>query len=194
MRGLDRLSAVAGLLAGVLCACACAGNPAPRGWLAAPRVAQRQAYGGWIELRCGASECGRGELIAVDEDRVIVLGPAGTESVRTAAVTRATLAAYRTQTGAAAAWGTLGTISTISHGGFLILTVPFMWLPVSIGAAAEESRAALVRFPGERWPAFRPYARFPQGLPPGLDLAGLRLPPSADAGGGWQQAAPHARQ
>jgi hypothetical protein len=153
----------------------CASNPAPKGWLPPAVKAQEQAYGGWISLSCKNAEAVthvEGELIAITDDRVYVLADSGLVDVPHESVAKATLAAYATGDGQLAGWSALGTLSTLSHGAYLILTAP-MWIIAGIMAAAGESRAALLHYPEKPLASFRAYARFPQGLPAGFEASAL---------------------
>lgn len=122
-------------------------------------------------------------MIAVSADRIYVLTVSGLVDVPQASVTRAQLDAYRTAQGAIAGWFILGLLSTASHGGYLLLSVP-MWLIGGGVALSAESHAALISYPKKPFAAFRPYARFPQGLPADLErtelgeLRGLRREPA----------------
>ena len=165
------------LLAALLAAslAGCATNPAPPGWLPPAAKAQAQAYGGWISLNCKKGEAVthvEGELIAVTDDRVFVLADSGLVEVRHESVAKATLAAYATGEGALAGWSALGTVSTLSHGLYLLITAP-MWIIAGIMAAGGESGAGLLRYPQKPLASFRLYARFPQGLPKGLEASAL---------------------
>jgi hypothetical protein len=70
-----------------------------------------------------------------------------------------------------ATWTALGVMSTFSHGVFLVLTAP-VWAGVGAYATSVYTRAPLVMTLSVE--ALRPYARFPQGIPPGLDRGTLR--------------------
>jgi len=154
---------------------ACVTSPAPKGWLPLAAKAQAQANGGWISLTCKKTEsCGRidGELIAVGDERMWVLTASGLVDVSRESVANATLATYATGAGQIAGWSALGALSTLSHGAFLIFSAP-VWILGGFAATNSETRAGLVRYPQKPLASFRPYARFPQGLPEGLDPAAL---------------------
>lgn len=166
------------VLALALAAAACASNPAPHGWLPNAKEAQRSASGAWISVRCEKREPVdrvAGELIALDAERVYILTDAGLVTVPSASVKQGTLAAYETDAGGLAAWGALGSASTLSHGHFLIFTAP-TWILATAATTQTESRAAQVRYPEKPFASFRPYARFPQGLPPGFEPSVLGRP------------------
>ena len=150
----------------------CAGNVAPRAWRPTAAVAQRSVRGGWITIEAvkgsGAKSSGgplaKGELIAIDETAFHVLSTTGLQSVPRASVGRITLVGYGNRAGTLAVWAVAGGISSLSHGGFLLLTAP-MWAIAGIAAAHTEGHAGIVHDDE----LARRFARFPQGLPPGFD-------------------------
>ena len=160
---------------GIAIACtACAHNTAPAGWLPKPTEAQTAAYGGWIELTYLGSEERHtdGELIAVSAESVWVLSGNEGLAIPTAGVKRGKLTAYAAQKGGLTLWTVVGTLSTISNGAFLIFTAP-MWIIGGSLAVGGESRAPQRKSPSLAWVELAPFARFPQGLPPGIELTTL---------------------
>lgn len=160
---------------GVAVACqGCASNTAPGGWLPKPAEAQSSAYGGWIELTHDQPERRTdGELIAVSADSVWVLSGSQGFVIPTARVKKGKLTAYAAQQGGLSTWVVLGTISTLSNGAFLLFTAP-MWLiggPLAVGG---ESHAPERKHPPLSWLELAPFARFPQGLPQGIELTTLQ--------------------
>ena len=160
-------------------AAACAGNPAPRGWLAPARDAVSDPYGAWVELElpsAGKQVPSGGELIAVASDSVFVLTQDATfYAIARADVTRARVAYYDSQYGQLAAWTTIGSLATLSHGFLLVFSLP-VWAIGGSVTTGGQSRAPLVDV-GENkhsWDAVTKYARFPQGLPTELDRERLR--------------------
>lgn len=161
------------IVAAVLWLPGCAGNPVPREWRQPATVAQRSPRGGWIHIdtlkasdgRSQASPPVEGELIAIDQS-IHVLTAAGLQSVPMASVRRVTLVGYGTRAGALAGWAVGGGISTLSHGAFLIFTAP-MWAITGVVAARAEAGAGVLH------EVARSFARFPQGLPSGVDPESL---------------------
>jgi hypothetical protein len=171
----DRFARWASFAAITACG-ACVGNSAPKDWLPRPVEAQTAAYGGWIEL--AYQESGRkgnmdGELIAVSADSVWVLNGNRGLVIPTSTVTAGKLTAYAAQTGPLQLWTAVGTLSTISNGAFLLLTAP-MWLIGGSVATGAESRAAQRQGAPLTWVELAPFARFPQGMPDGIELNGLQ--------------------
>lgn len=165
------------LLAGV--ADGCATNTAPRNFLPAPAASQRTAYGGWIEVTRGDArhpERSAGELLAIQHDSVYLLSGRGPEVYAQSDVTSAKLTAYDSESGLLATWTLIGTLSTISHGWLLVLSAP-VWIIAGSVTTAHQSHQPEFLFPTAAWEDLRAYARFPQGLPPGLDLATVRGKP-----------------
>lgn len=165
-------------LVSLLLVAACATNPAPEGFLPSPGEAGRDVYGGWIEVTrsvAGHEDEVAGELIAASADTAWILPDTGRGAivVATAAVTHGRLARYTSSAGAVAGFAALGTASTLSNGYILIFTAP-AWIITGLVASAHESRAPLKDMPPVRWADLAAFARFPAGLPPGIDLAEIR--------------------
>lgn len=115
-----------------------------------------------------------GELIAVTPDSLWVLSPGGGDIVALPDLVGGQMVGWNSQYGNVGAAAILGTLSTISNGWFLFLTAP-MWVVGGSLAAASQSRHPIIRALPPRWMELRRFARFPQGLPPGIDFRELRL-------------------
>ncbi len=186
-----RATRVGGVVGAIALFAACVSNPAPSGWLPPAEDVATEAFGGWITVDTAAqAQRGgyaaasaapgaeiAGELIAVHADSVFVLSESTLVAVPRARVRGATLFAYDAHWGEVATWGFLGTLSAISNGWYFLLTGP-TWIITSAIAAGSRSRAPMVSLadPGG-WERLRMYARFPQGLPAGLDRPSLRPRP-----------------
>jgi hypothetical protein len=161
----------------------CASSRAPSGWLDRPEDLTRSAYGGWVTIepaRDRRSAPVEGELLAVGTESVYVMGARGFEAVSRAEMRSARLEVYRAQTGSAAGMAALGTIVSLSHGIGFIVSGPVWILCGSITAGAV-SREPLHDVSGTTWEGVSKYARFPAGLPPGIDRDAL-LPKPGTAG------------
>jgi len=154
---------------------ACAGNTAPAGFLVPPRLAQTEAYGGWVEMLVTGGARVDGELIAVTADSVWVLGTASVV-VPVANVRQGKLTTVESQVGNVAGATGLGVVSTISNGILLVFTMP-LWIIVGTAAGSSQSYAPERRVPPLHWAELNGFARFPQGLPDGVSLASLRAKP-----------------
>ncbi len=158
----------------------CAHNTAPPDFLPSPQEARREGYGGWLELtvREGArgSRTAAGELLAVSEEELVLLGDSGVTTVPTAAVRGGRLTGYRSSAGLVGSFAALGTLSTVSNGYFLVFTAP-MWIFGGTIAAGTESTSPVIEVPPPHWLALAAWARFPQGIPPGLETGTLTPKP-----------------
>jgi hypothetical protein len=172
----DRRAVRLCLLLPLVLATACAKSTAPPGWLPEPSEAPPDLYGGWVVVwssEAGRRQAAQGELIAVEEDTVFVLSARGLIAIPRAHITAATLTAYFPDTRRISGWGILGTLSTLSHGIGLILSAP-VWIIGSTAAASSVSREPRLEYPQQPWEVLRMYARFPQGLPEGIERSPLR--------------------
>ena len=184
---------VAGLLAIVTLAsqCGCAGSMAQHGWLPYAQEAQREGYGGWIEVAARAQPDAprlSGELLAVADDSVLVLTRTGVSGCALADVLHATVEDYDPRSGDVARMTLAGTLTSVSTGVGLILVAPLWIVAGSISSASlshdgqvtmDASRPAATRGGGKAgrrsWKDLRLFARFPQGMPAGLDRSQLHL-------------------
>ena len=156
----------------------CARTTAPRGWLPDTLEVQSQAFGGWVEVTYfdgPRKDEAHGELIAIDDQHVRVLTSVELVAIPRAAVSRVRLTSYRPEQRGVVGWTVLGTLSTLSHGIVLVLSAP-AWILCGCVAGSvrsyegQPSRVSLSRSDVE---ALRAYARFPNGLPEGLDPQSL---------------------
>jgi hypothetical protein len=154
----------------------CATLRSPRGWLPDVQKLQSQAYGCWImvdSLSDGLAMSISGELIAATSDSLFVLKENGISEIPLSVIREANLEIFKEKR-VAGMWATLGTLSTLSHGFWLIASGP-VWIIAGISSAVGESRAGLVQFEGPPPRDIRKYARFPQGLPEGIDVRKLKM-------------------
>jgi hypothetical protein len=166
-----------GTMAALLAAVAgCYQSSAPPGWLPSPVDAQRDAFGLWISVRGQpkTAPLAQGELIAVDADTVHVLADGRLVSLARATLCCAELTAYRMDLSELQLWSVLGMVSTASHGFVLILTAP-IWILAGTSATSAASYAP--RIVSTDPVILQPFARFPQGIPPGLDRTTIRSKP-----------------
>jgi len=120
-----------------------------------------------------------GELIAVESDSVFFFSGTELKGIRKDSVATAKLFVTEPpiRPGTADAWMVFGTLSTLSHGWALILSLPVWLIGGSIGAAAiysADDRGDLL-YPEDSWSELGKFARFPQGLPRGLDRTRLEV-------------------
>jgi hypothetical protein len=195
MRRTDRsrrvlaLLSAAVLLAGAFGSCA---TVVPNRLRPEGEAAVRSGLGAQMYVRLHNGDVIQGELIAISPQTVWVLGD-GLVTIPTSSIQAATAGVFKTDQDAYVAWTVLGALSTLSHGVFLVFSLP-VWLLAGFPMASYELRRGEVDGWATGVDSFRPYARFPQGMPAGLeavDLRGIRPPrPAADAGAPLDASAP----
>lgn len=157
----------------------CASTTAPRGWLPTPGEAEKEAYGAWISVKYnnGSSEqIADGEFIAVGKESLFVLTQDSLTAIALNQVERGKLTTYDAEHQLLAGWTTVGALTTPSHGWFLMLSFP-LWIISGSIATIAHSYAPIEKFPADSWEDLRKYARFPQGLPEGLDRRTMKSKP-----------------
>jgi hypothetical protein len=147
------------------------GNPDPRN--PSLEVMERGGFGAWIALTTTAGASLEGELISVEPASLSLIMPG---SGRLTVVQKASIAegsVYKYESDSLAGWAVVGTLSTLSHGFFLIFTAP-IWSLSSAGIAGSESRHVIIELARGKWDEVAKWARFPQGMPPGFGAPGYR--------------------
>jgi hypothetical protein len=162
--------AARGLVLAATCAVAsCTPFTSPRRELAAsPRQMLDNVYGGYVEVQYGDGGTTAGELIEARSDGLVVLAPQALVDIPRAAIATARVVGFQSQEQYLIGAGVLGTLSTLSHGQYLVITAPVWVLATSLMGAAE-TNAGVLSYPRGQLESFSLYARFPQGLPPGVD-------------------------
>jgi len=160
----------------------CAITHAPSGWLSDSHELQYEAFGGWLQVHYSKNDSLKqstmGELIALSSDSLYVLGRnENLHVIAVADVTHARLVEYKSHHGELGGWIALGTLSTVSHGWYLILTAPLLWIFAGTLAASSRSYDPIIDYPRYSFNEFKAYARFPQGLPKNLDRHKLKPKP-----------------
>lgn len=162
----------------------CASTTAPRDWLPSAGEAQQQAFGAWIsvEYNDGSSKhVADGEFIAVGQDSIFVLTQDRLVAIPLSEIEGGRLATYDANHWQLAGWTALGSLTTPSHGWFLVLSLP-VWILTGSAATSAQSWAPIEKLPVSYfrhfpWYDLRKFSRFPQGLPEGLDRRTMKSKP-----------------
>ena len=157
----------------------CATNPVPEGWLATPGQSQVEGFGGWITVTTAPARkqpAVEGELISVSPDALVVLTNSGPVEVQKTAVARAVVDGYEQDTHAVRRAWLIVSLASISDGGLFAIPAG-LWAVAGSTALREAWSYARVVYPGQPWEMISKYARFPQGLPAGLDTHRLQQKP-----------------
>ena len=157
----------------------CATVKTPSGFLPGVKEVETSTYGGWMVVIYTSAEesvtktATGGELIAIQNDSVFLLSPETLSIIPTDFIEQTILVFHKNKTEGFALWGGLGTLSTISHGWFLFLSAP-LWIITGITATITEAkRPNTLEYPGSTWQEMNKFARFPQGIPEGLNPKNL---------------------
>jgi len=168
--------------AAVLLLSGCAGSPGPRQHLLTAEQSVRTSYGGWVEVdRPGADRESsprlqvEGELLAASADTLHVLTASGAVMVLREPQDRLRLICEWNQTERIVLHCGLESLACAANGFYAVFTMPLTWI-VGVGASRTQARVGVLRIDAGDWGACRECARFPQGLPPGLDPSRLHLP------------------
>lgn len=167
------------LFASVIIIAGCAHSYAPKRWLPDTRQIQTEAYGGWLTIEYKSqnkkAETIKGEYIASDSTKVYILFDS-LSIIPKDIIKSAVLEIDDKNTGPYSGWTTLGSVSTLSHGKFLIFTFP-IWIATGVSASSGESfrdRYAEDNPADAYWNKIIKFSRFPQGLPENLNLKTLK--------------------
>jgi len=153
----------------------CAATHAPRGWLERPNDSQTDTFGGWLNLETKTKRKLAGELIAISNDSIFVV----TETFDAVALTEiesARLVAYKSNIEDMSGLVAAGTLSTVTNGLLLVGTAP-MWILGGSIATGIRSHEPIIDYPRKELSRFAPFARYPQGLPPGIDRGQIEMKP-----------------
>ncbi len=158
----------------------CATTHAPRGWLASASAIRTDTYGAWINVEYDSvskekAQLG-GELIAISKDSIYIANETF-YIIALSSIKSARLVTYKSNAEVIGGLVLLGTLSTISHGWFLIFTAP-MWIIGGSIASGVRSFEPIVDYPKQELSRFVPFARYPQGLPAGIDRNQIKMKPS----------------
>jgi hypothetical protein len=149
----------------------CASSRAPKGWLPSVEEAQRDVYGSWIEITYKIGDDvyrDGGEFIAVDSQSLYYANESELQTVPLPAISKARIVVYRSQSGQLVGWTVAGSISTVSHGYFIILSLP-LWIITGSAFTSACSFEPVIDISHGNWDRARMYARYPTGLPEGFD-------------------------
>jgi hypothetical protein len=130
-------------------------------------------HGSYISLSMQDGPGLQGELIAIDTDSIVVLEKSTQSCVvmPVSGIKRYSL--YYAQPKNYAWTIPLYSLVTISHGWFMIISFPVNLISTSI-IYREGKNAYRYRANEISYESLKMFARFPAGLPPGIDLASIR--------------------
>lgn len=153
----------------------CVASTAPEGWLETPNVQSPAVYGGWIHVRVANQPPIMGELLAVGTDTLYMLTATELTTIPLQQIRRATVTMYQVTQGQEVfvLWTLLGAASSVTHGFGFVISGP-AWFLIGTLSTIGYLDWPTIRYPQHEWEALRQYARFPQGMPHGLDRSTLQ--------------------
>ena len=169
-----------------LCLLGGCATTAPKGWLPTVEEKPTDVYGSWLDLELSGSrkpERVLGELLGANADSLWVLAWDGPRALECARIQRGIVQDYQPEDGKVRSI-TLGASLVVPfiNGFWAMFTWPLWWIAGGISNHGLRSDARLI-LPLTDWNQLAAHARFPQGIPPGLDLSTLepRMPLSSNA-------------
>jgi hypothetical protein len=140
-----------------------------------PGVSAVPVHGHRVDVRLNAGCKATGELLAADTASLwLQPAPGRVWAVPLWAIERVDIEVYASESAAVAGWTALGTLSSVSHGKFLILSLP-VWLITGASMSAVAASGNDANLEPEDLPHVYEYARFPQGLPASFRQQALRV-------------------
>ena len=130
-------------------------------------------YGSYIVITMSSTAMIKGELIAIDTNKIVVLNKS---TRKCAAVSVKEVNGFSLRYASPKHYGgTIGLIFLLPffHGAFSVLTVPLN-LIVTIAVTASGESAFTYNQKNMTYAKLKMFARFPQGIPPGIDLGRLK--------------------
>lgn len=167
----------------LLAAAGCAMRQSPRGYRADAETMQVDARGGWLNVTLARKYDGwprrlAGELLAVDADSLHLLtADHRMISLSWSQVRAARLEAWKSDAARLAGPSMVGLPLSVGHGWFGLISLP-IWSLTSTGVVAGLSWKPVLHVPPDKVEELPPFARFPGGLPRGLDRHSLRMLPA----------------
>jgi hypothetical protein len=163
-------------ITGILLAIIIGSCTSPR-YLPKPEEIDVNQYGSYIVILKNSGAYVKGELIAIDSNRIIVLAESERDNIAQPIIVSVSDAKCFTLKYAKPkhyGWTIpLFTLATIGHGAFLLITAPInLIVTISVTTAGESAYEYNDR--KMTYDKLKMFARFPQGLPPNVDMASLR--------------------
>ncbi len=129
-------------------------------------------FGSYIDINRHTGADIRGELISIDSNQIVVLKESAHNCV-TIPITDVKNFKLQYAKSKEYAWtNVVYTLATISHGGFLLLSLPVN-LIVTISVTSSGHKAFRYSDKNMTYDNLKMFARFPQGVPPNIDLANI---------------------
>ncbi|HKA90678.1 MAG TPA: hypothetical protein VKE22_23615 [Haliangiales bacterium] len=143
---------------------ACTHNPVPDERILDAEQVPTWTRGLWVVVEPFSGNPVEGELVEASGQGVTVLIGQSLVRFRPPDCQRVTVAVFRTRESVPVIWTIAGTLSTLSHGGFLLISAP-VWQIVGNTTVVLMHNRPIHQYPDDPLQDFARFARFPQGMP-----------------------------
>lgn len=150
---------------------------APKGTIPTRKGLSIDTYGSWVIMNLKDSTVLWGELLAVESDTILVLSDNNLKKTPIRGVASMEVVIYKPLVDELVAFVFLSSLLTLSNGYYLVFTLPLHIISGAVMIRAEMDRDYHLSLDYINPFHLRKYARFPQGIPPGLDLTVLKSKP-----------------
>jgi hypothetical protein len=157
----------------------CGTVKAPHGSVPKRNALMTDAFGGWIELRLISPENFiAGEFIAIRDDSLYILTGGEIQKYAIPNVSSARVVLFKTESDSYGIWTFFGSLLTLSNGGFAVITLPSTLISGISTTVVEAKRINFLDYPSNNFDELKKFARFPQGMPEGINTTDLIPRPS----------------
>ena len=149
-------------------ACSCATSK----YLPSPENIPQNPYGSYIQIECKNKVNLAGELIAVEKDRLVLLGETTKKCI---SVEKNDILMFSVKYAQNRHYGIfipLFTLVSLSHGYIALATLPIN-LVTTISVASTGEKAYVYQSANTTYQELKMFARFPQGIPADISLADI---------------------
>lgn len=187
---LRRINSILLLTGFILFLAGCSSSRIPVGYRYTPRQLKKDFTGNWTDVRLNSKDITgselvlSGELIAIQSDTIYILSEHGLEGIQISDMKETVLYLYMDQAGKYALITGLLYLPDIlaaminSEAGFLVLGIPWILTGTIETMAAGSNNQNLLIYPYKnQLTDLKKFARFPMGMPPGIDKSKLHLIP-----------------
>jgi hypothetical protein len=177
---------IAGIISLILSGCAA--SRVPSEYRFGPKSLRKQISGNWMDIKFHSGDITNplkslsGELIAIQSDSIFILASNGLAVVHLSAIDETVLYMYNNQAGGLAVLTGLLYMPNIiaalvmEEPGFLIIGVPLVLTGSTLAIVESSNHSNLLKYPySNKLEELKKFARYPQGLPPGIDRSRLHI-------------------
>jgi hypothetical protein len=185
---LKRINSILFVSGFILFLSGCSSSKVPVSYSYNKRELRKEITGSWTEVKLnptdttGQKTAISGELIAIQSDTVYILTSMGLQGIHEYNINEAVVYMYRNQAGMYATITLLLYIPDIvaaiitGYPYFLLIGLPWIVMGSTIALIETSNQSNLLNYPfGNQFQELKKFARFPQGIPPGIDKSRLHL-------------------